>query len=164
MRKIIVPAACAVAVLSAVAILAAYPDPPGAEPDVTVDAETGGPESTRPGAAPETGQGVTVDAETPGAEPHVVMPTKSSRPGCEEDGRCYIPEAVTAEAGQTIVWRNGDAAFHSVTSGTYEEPDGLFDSGHMDPDTTFSYTFDTPGTYVYHCTLHPWMTGVVDVR
>ena len=153
MRKIIVPAACAVAVLSAVAILAAYPDPPESEPDVTMDGEVSG-------AEPD----VTVDVEASGAEPHVVMPTKSSRPGCEEDGLCYIPEAVTAEVGQTIVWRNGDAAFHSVTSGTYEEPDGLFDSGYMDPDTTFSYTFDAPGTYVYHCTLHPWMSGVVDIQ
>ena len=152
MRKIIVPAACAVAVLSAVAILAAYPDPE-AVPDVSVDVEA-------PGAVPD----VSVDVEAPGAEPHVVMPTKSSRPGCEEDGLCYIPEAITSEVGQTIVWRNGDAAFHSVTSGTYEEPDGLFDSGHMDPDTTFSYAFDAAGTYVYHCTLHPWMSGTVVVK
>ena len=101
--------------------------------------------------------------EVPTAEPHIVMPTKSSRPGCEEDNLCYIPDVIAAEAGQTIIWRNGDVAFHSVTSGAYGEPDGLFDSGHMDPGDTFSYTFGESGTYRYHCTLHPWMAGVINI-
>ena len=99
----------------------------------------------------------------PTAEPHIVMPTKSSRPGCEEDSLCYIPDVIAAEAGQTIIWRNIDVAFHSVTSGAYGEPDGLFDSGHMDPGDTFSYTFGESGTYRYHCTLHPWMAGVIHI-
>jgi plastocyanin len=147
LRKLIIPAVCAVAVL-AIALLAAYPD--------TSEA---GQEGSGTGVEPSVEPGI-----EPSVEPHIVMPTKSSRPGCEDDGLCYIPETVTAEVGQTIVWRNGDAAFHSVTSGTYEEPDGLFDSGHMDPDATFSHTFEAPGTYVYHCTLHPWMSGVIDVE
>ena len=101
--------------------------------------------------------------EIPNAEPHIVMPSKSSRPGCEEDNLCYIPDVAAAETGQTIIWRNGDVAFHSVTSGAYGEPDGLFDSGHMDPGDTFSYTFVESGTYMYHCTLHPWMAGVIHI-
>lgn len=98
------------------------------------------------------------------AEPDIIMPTKSSRPGCEEDGLCYIPETISVHVGQTITWENADAAFHSVTSGTYEEPDGLFDSGYMDPEDLFSHTFDKPGTYSYHCTLHPWMYGTILVQ
>ena len=29
---------------------------------------------------------------------------------------------------------------------------------------TFSFTFDTPGTYAYHCGIHPSMTGEVIVQ
>ena len=94
----------------------------------------------------------------------VFMPTKSSRPGCEETNSCYIPSKIIASVNEEIVWINEDAAFHSVTSGTYEEPDGLFDSGHLDPNQSFTFTFEIEGDYDYFCTLHPWMKGTVYVE
>lgn len=95
--------------------------------------------------------------------PEVIMPTKSSRPGCEIESLCYIPEFLSVKEGSKVVWINQDAAFHSVTSGVYGEPDGRFDSGHMDPEERFEYVFDDAGQFLYHCTLHPWMTGVIEV-
>ena len=94
----------------------------------------------------------------------VIMPTKVSRPGCEKIDKCYIPSKITVETGSSVTWINEDSAFHSVTSGVYDEPTGLFDSGYMDPYQTFSYVFDTSGTYDYYCTLHPWMEGKVIVE
>ena len=94
----------------------------------------------------------------------VVMPTKSSRPGCEIESLCYIPESLSVDVGSKVVWINQDAAFHSVTSGEYGESDGMFDSGHMDPEERFEYVFNDAGQFLYHCTLHPWMTGVVEVK
>ena len=102
-------------------------------------------------------------AAAPAPEPDVVMPTKSSRPGCEEDDGCYVPSRVSVPAGGRVTWLNGDSAFHSVTSGSYGAPDGLFDSGHMDPGATFTVGFGEEGEFGYHCTLHPWMAGLVDV-
>ena len=98
------------------------------------------------------------------AEADVIMPTKVSRPGCEETNSCYIPSIITAKQGQTITWKNEDVAFHSVTSGFYGEPSTLFDSGHLDPEQKFSVTFDEHGTFDYFCTLHPWMAGKVIVE
>ena len=95
---------------------------------------------------------------------NVIMPTKVSRPGCEETNSCYIPSKITTKQGESITWINEDAAFHSVTSGTYDAPTGLFDSGHLDPYQTFSYTFDKTGVYDYYCTLHPWMEGKIIVE
>jgi plastocyanin len=92
------------------------------------------------------------------------MPTKVSRPGCEEDDKCYIPSQIVVEKGYEITWMNEDSAFHSVTSGFYDEPTGLFDSGYLDPYQSFSYTFDDVGVYDYYCTLHPWMEGQVIVE
>ena len=94
----------------------------------------------------------------------IFMPTKSSRPGCEESNLCYIPSLVEINAGESVTWQNQDVAFHSVTSGTYENPDGLFDSGHLDPYQSFTLTFDNAGEYDYFCTLHPWMNGQIQVK
>ncbi len=94
----------------------------------------------------------------------VVMPTKVSRPGCEENDKCYIPSLTVIEKGKQVTWVNEDSAFHSVTSGFYDAPTELFDSGHLDPFESYTLTFDETGVYDYHCTLHPWMEGQVIVE
>ena len=91
----------------------------------------------------------------------VIMSVKSSRPGCDEADRCYIPSVITVDSGNQVTWVNEDSAFHSVTSGFYGEPSELFDSGHLDPYESFTFDFDEKGIYDYFCTLHPWMKGQV---
>jgi plastocyanin len=97
-------------------------------------------------------------------EADVIMPIKVSRPGCEETNSCYLPSIITIKQGQQVTWSNEDVAFHTVTSGLYDEPSDLFDSGHLDPEQKFSVSFDERGTFDYFCTLHPWMAGKVIVE
>ena len=94
----------------------------------------------------------------------VIMPTKVSRPGCEETNRCYVPSSITINPDKQVTWVNEDSAFHSVTSGFYDAPTNLFDSGYLDPFESFTVTFEESGTYDYFCTLHPWMNGQVIVE
>jgi len=94
----------------------------------------------------------------------VIMPTKSSRPGCDETNTCYIPSKISIRQGESVTWLNEDAAFHSVTSGTYENPNGMFDSRYLDPNESFTVKFEESGTFDYFCTLHPWMKGKVIVE
>jgi len=94
----------------------------------------------------------------------VIMPTKSSRPSCDETNTCYIPSKISIIQGESVTWLNEDAAFHSVTSGTYENPNGIFDSGYLDPNESFTVKFEESGTFDYFCTLHPWMKGKVIVE
>jgi len=94
----------------------------------------------------------------------VVMPTKVSRPGCEDIDRCYVPSLIVVEKGKQVTWVNEDSAFHSVTSGSYDSPTDIFDSGYLDPYESYSITFDETGTFDYFCTLHPWMKGQVLVE
>ena len=94
----------------------------------------------------------------------IIMPVKSARPDCGPNLECYIPSYYVAKTGETVYWENQDSAFHSVTSGQQENPDGLFDSGHIDPYERFSYTFIESGVYSYYCTLHPWMNGMIKVE
>jgi plastocyanin len=87
----------------------------------------------------------------------------------------YDPKTLTISAGDTVVWKNEDIEAHTVTSGrgagiasvqTNEKgaPDGIFDSEFFGPGESWSYTFYTPGTYSYFCTIHPWMEGAVTVN
>jgi len=73
----------------------------------------------------------------------------------------YSPPMITVVIGinNTVTWTNNDNAPHSVTA-----DDGSFDSGLLNEGQTWSYTFMTPGTYVYHCIIHLWMIGTVIVN
>ena len=93
----------------------------------------------------------------------VIIPIKVSRPGCDIEDICYIPSNIVVEKGKSVTWVNEDSSFHSVTSGFYPEPSGLFDSGHLDPYESYTLSFDEIGTYDYFCTLHPWMFAQVIV-
>ena len=106
----------------------------------------------------------TLEVETVQAETMIIMPVKSARPDCGPNTECYVPSYYVAKTGETVYWMNQDSAFHSVTSGQQENPDGLFDSGHINPSEKFSYTYFEPGVYPYYCTLHPWMNGMIKVE
>lgn len=68
----------------------------------------------------------------------------------------FTPQTVTISVGTTVVWTNRTNIPHTVTS-----DDGKsFDSGMANPlaeGMTFSFKFTKPGTYKYHCALHPQM-------
>ena len=70
----------------------------------------------------------------------------------------YDPASLTVTAGTTVTWVNNGSTAVTVTS-----PDGLFDSDTIAAGASFSYTFDTPGTYRYFCVPYPHMKGVVVV-
>ena len=94
----------------------------------------------------------------------VIIPIKVSRPGCDIEDICYIPSTIVVKKGKSVTWVNEDSSFHSVTSGFYGEPTGLFDSGYLDPYQSYTLSFDEFGTYDYFCTLHPWMKAQVIVE
>ena len=104
------------------------------------------------------------DIETAPISDSVSITMSSSRPGCEADETCYVPNQIVVDSGQTITWINEDSAFHTVTSGHYDQHDGMFDSEQLDPAQKFSHTFAEPGQFSYYCKLHPWMAGEIIVQ
>src|SRR5829696_1777671 len=70
----------------------------------------------------------------------------------------FQPASLEVPAGTTVTWTNSGAAPHTVTA-----DDGAFDSDRLAPGATFSQTFDTAGTFTYHCEIHPQMTGTIVV-
>jgi amicyanin len=71
----------------------------------------------------------------------------------------FDPPELEVPAGATVTWVNQDEEIHTVTSSQ-----GLFSSPGLDSDQQFSYRFEKPGTYEYHCAVHPQMKGTVVVR
>lgn len=71
----------------------------------------------------------------------------------------FAPMSITVKAGATVTWKNLDGEPHTVTS-----VDGLFRSGALDTDETYSFTFAKPGTYKYACSIHPRMIGIIIVK
>ena len=72
----------------------------------------------------------------------------------------YEPSQITVVIGvnNTVMWINHDVIAHTVTSRT-----GIFDSGLIQPNANFTYTFTTVGVYPYYCKVHLTMNGSVTV-
>ena len=70
----------------------------------------------------------------------------------------FQPMAIFVGVGETVEWTNTGNADHTVDSDTE-----IFESGTIDPGETYSYTFDDPGIFPYHCDIHPHMRGMVVV-
>ena len=71
----------------------------------------------------------------------------------------FNPTPLTVKSGSTVTWTNKDDEPHTVVSDT-----GMFKSGGMDTNDSFSYKFDKPGTYHFTCSIHPRMVGTVVVQ
>jgi plastocyanin len=41
---------------------------------------------------------------------------------------------------------------------------GVWDSGRVGQNGTFRFTFANKGSYPYHCSIHPGMTGTIVVQ
>lgn len=73
----------------------------------------------------------------------------------------FGPQAITVKAGTKVTWTNQDSVKHNAAKdeGQSDGPDGpLLAKGE-----SYSYTFEKPGTYTYHCDPHRSMTAVVYV-
>lgn len=71
----------------------------------------------------------------------------------------FNPETITVTVNTTITWTNKDAVAHTVTSDI-----GIFDSGTINSNATYTHQFTVAGTYNYHCTIHPTMLAKVVVQ
>ncbi len=75
------------------------------------------------------------------------------------DQFAFAPQSITVKAGTTVNWTNEDDVPRTVASSSK-----LFKSKALDTKDKFSFTFTTPGTYEYFCSLHPHMTGAIVVE
>jgi plastocyanin len=98
-------------------------------------------------------------------EPSATAPSPAAQGGEAERAAkvqivefAYSPDPVRVEAGGKVIWQNMDSAPHTATA-----DDGSFDTGPLEEGKLKSETFKEPGTYAYHCEIHPSMHGTVEV-
>jgi plastocyanin len=75
------------------------------------------------------------------------------------DNFSFAPENLTVKPGTTVTWINEDDIPHTVVA-----TNKAFRSKALDTDDKFSFTFTTPGSYEYFCSLHPHMKAMVTVE
>lgn len=70
----------------------------------------------------------------------------------------FSPSTLNVKTGTTVTWINKDSTTHDIVSDS-----GLFNSGNLTNGMSFSYTFNQTGSFPYHCSIHPSMTGTIVV-
>jgi len=73
----------------------------------------------------------------------------------------FDPRGIKVKPGTTVTWVNKDEVVHNVRQIQSE----FLSQDEMEPEDSFTFTFDRSGTYRYQCTFHhPSMNGVVIVE
>ena len=70
----------------------------------------------------------------------------------------YMPVNASVPKDSSVTWTNKDIAPHTATA-----DDGSFDAGTINPGSTASAMITGQGTVPYHCNIHPWMHGSLQV-
>ena len=96
---------------------------------------------------------------TPLPNPLPIVPAKAVTHNVTIQNFAFNQASITAKKGDTVVWTNKDAMGHTVTG-----DNGGPTSQTIPANGTYSYTFTTAGTFMYHCAIHPAMTGNVMVE
>jgi plastocyanin len=73
----------------------------------------------------------------------------------------FSPSSLSITVGTTVTWTNGTTAPHTVTSDAGDP--ATFNDSLGSNGATFSFTFTAPGTYHYHCSVHPYMKATITV-
>ena len=74
----------------------------------------------------------------------------------------FHPASISVPVGATVTWVNCEPSGtepHTTTSNN-----AVWNSPDLSPGDRFSHTFPSGGSYPYHCTPHPFMTGEVVVQ
>ena len=96
-----------------------------------------------------------------GAPAHAAMDHGGAAPGAVTiSGSAFHPGTLTVDVGTRVSWRNDDFLQHTVTS---DADGGPLDSPRLSSADTYAHTFATAGRFAYHCTIHLFMRGTIEV-
>lgn len=73
----------------------------------------------------------------------------------------FAPPKIQVKKGTAVTWVNQDGVRHDITPD--QESEDFKSSELLGKGESYTFTFNTAGTYTYHCTPHPYMKGSVEV-
>lgn len=91
----------------------------------------------------------------------VVTPAAAGENAILIQNFAFSPATLAIKTGTTVTWTNRDSVTHTIAPDA-GAPAG-FGSGSLAPGASYQFTFTSPGTYAYHCSIHPSMKGTVVV-
>ena len=72
----------------------------------------------------------------------------------------FAPSPTTVSVGQRVVWKNVDGITHNII-----QDNGGFTTPNISGGSAAgAVTMSTPGTFTYHCGIHPSMVGTITVQ
>jgi plastocyanin len=100
---------------------------------------------------------------SPQTSPATAAPTSSAAGGNTVviKNFAFNPSTLTVKSGTVVNWTNQDGASHAIVSDTGSPV--AFSSDSLASGASYSFTFTQPGTYTYHCSIHPTMKGTIVV-
>jgi plastocyanin len=147
----------ATALAAMIALAGCAGDPGGATPSPV-------PPTLPPPSAPPSPEPQSPEPATPEPTPDVPTTTTCSTAAgaaavpARIRGFAFTPDPLAVKVGDIVGWTNEDAVPHTVTM-----DDGSCTSGSLGEGATALLVFESPGTYPFHCRIHPTMTGTVEV-
>jgi amicyanin len=91
----------------------------------------------------------------------VSTPTTSSQThSITISGFAFSPSTLTIKKGDTVTWTNQDSTPHTIVSDSGNE----ISSVSLLKGNTYSHTFNSAGTFDYHCSIHPSMKAKIIVE
>jgi plastocyanin len=93
--------------------------------------------------------------------PSLVVAATSAVTITESGGRYHFsPSTITIRAGDSVTWSNSTDAPHTVSA----DSSGPMHSSILNQGGSYRTTFNTAGTFAYHCEVHSYMHGTVRVE
>lgn len=116
---------------------------------------------TNTAASTPTAQAQATPTSTPTATPTPPPPVTIQI--VEVDEKYYFkPDTITIKAGTKVIWVNHSDAPHTVTSDP-GAASAFATTDNVTENKMFEFVFTTPGTYAYHCNIHPYMKASITV-
>lgn len=144
------------------ALMVADPSLISAHPDTVQPQQTG--QQSQP-IAPRP-----ADASLISAHPNTVQPAAAAAAAAPPplviniESFAFLPvnNTMRVPVGTNVTWVNKDPVPHTSTSDVSGQADS-WDSGILQPGHNFTHAFSKAGTFSYHCNIHPFMRGTLEV-
>jgi plastocyanin len=106
--------------------------------------------------------GIQFSTTSDGSGDESALPTSinDSQVTIDIQGYAYHPGNLSVPRGAKVTWLNDDNVVHTAT----EKGSAAWDTQIIHNGESKTIEFDSPGTFRYYCTIHPYMVGTLTVR
>jgi plastocyanin len=106
--------------------------------------------------------GIQFSTTSDGSGDESALPTSvnESQVTIDIQGYAYHPGNISVPRGAQVTWVNDDNVEHTAT----EKDHAAWDTQIIHNAESKTIEFDSPGTFRYYCTIHPYMVATLTVR